>query len=173
MSIQRNFEVPSGGEQENETIEGWLLLPPGLTGPYPSLVDVHDGPASYSYLKYLWHRHWHVLISRGWAVLTLNTVGSASFGREFSDRLRGRWGELDLNQCLAAVQLLQREGIADERVAITGKSYGGYLSAWAIGHTSIFRAAVICAPVSNLETHYGTSDSGTTRTPMRCGVNFM
>jgi dipeptidyl aminopeptidase/acylaminoacyl peptidase len=155
----RRFEVPNG-ERGNETIEGWLLRPPSLAGPYPLLVDVHGGPASYSYLKYTWHRYWHVLISQGWGVLTLNAVGSSSFGREFSDRLRGRWGELDLGQHLGAVKALQQEGIADERVAITGKSYGGYLAAWAIGHTSVFRAAVICAPVSNLETHYGTSDSG-------------
>ncbi len=61
---------------------------------------------------------------------------------------------------MAAVETLQREGLADDRVAIAGKSYGGYLSAWAIGHSERFRAAVVLAPVGNLETHYGTSDSG-------------
>ena len=41
-----------------------------------------------------------------------------------------------------------------------GKSYGGYLTAWTIGHTGLFRSAVVMAPVGNIETHYGTSDGG-------------
>src|SRR5690606_17113645 len=40
------------------------------------------------------------------------------------------------------------------------KSYGGYLSGWAVGNCDIFRAAVVMAPVGNIETHYGTSDGG-------------
>ena len=63
-------------------------------------------------------------------------------------------------QHLAAIDQLQRTGVVDERLAITGASYGGYMSAWAIGHTPRFRAAVVCAPVANLESHFGSSDSG-------------
>ncbi|RYZ12984.1 MAG: S9 family peptidase [Comamonadaceae bacterium] len=60
----------------------------------------------------------------------------------------------------AAIEQLKAEGICDERVAVSGKSYGGYLSGWATGHTDLFRAAVVMAPVGNIETHYGTSDGG-------------
>ena len=101
-----------------------------------------------------------VLCSRGWSVLALNAVGSASFGREFCDRLSGHWGELDLPQHLAAVRQLQEQGVCDDRVTISGKSYGGFLSAWSVGHTDVFKAAVVMAPVGNVETHYGTSDGG-------------
>ena len=45
-------------------------------------------------------------------------------------------------------------------MAIIGSSYGGYLSAYAVGHSDQFRAAVVCAPVANMESHFGTSDSG-------------
>ena len=106
------------------------------------------------------HMYWQVLISRGWAILALNPVGSSSYGRPFASRLRGRWGHYDLDQHLAAVDALKREGIVDDRVAMTGKSYGGFMTAWAIGHESVLRAAVVVSPVTNLETHYGTSDSG-------------
>ena len=103
---------------------------------------------------------WQVLCSRGWCVLALNAVGSSSYGREFCARLSGRWGDMDLPQHLEALRQLQAEGVCDERVAISGKSYGGFLSAWAVGHTPMFKAAVIMAPVGNIETHYGTSDGG-------------
>jgi dipeptidyl aminopeptidase/acylaminoacyl peptidase len=155
----RKFEVPDcdGGQ---ETIEGWLLRPPGANGPLPLLVDVHGGPATYALVAYNWRAYWSVLVSRGWAVLALNPVGSSSYGRDFSARARGRWGKADLDQHLAAIESLREEGLADKRVAITGKSYGGFLAAWAIGNTREFRAAVVCAPISDVEAHYATSDSG-------------
>ncbi|HEY0821949.1 MAG TPA: S9 family peptidase [Rhizobacter sp.] len=170
----RRFTVPDGRGGEEE-IEGWLMLPADHDGgALPLLVDVHGGPASYVLVAYTSAPHWPVLCSQGWAVLALNCVGSSSYGREFSARLRGRWGELDLQQQLAAVKALQAEGLADERVAISGKSYGGYLSAWAIGQTRVFRSAVVLAPVGNLETHYGTSDSGFYADPYSmCGEPFL
>lgn len=155
----RRFEVPDG-EGGTESIEGWLVRPAQAKGATPWLVDVHGGPASYALLAYTSHPYWQVLCSRGWSLLALNPVGSSSYGRRFSERLRGRWGEMDLQQHLSVVKQLQEEGSADDRLAIAGKSYGGYLSAWAIGQTALFRAAVVTAPVTNLETHYGTSDSG-------------
>jgi dipeptidyl aminopeptidase/acylaminoacyl peptidase len=155
----RQFTVPDG-EGSEEQIGGWLLLPTDTRSPVPLLVDVHGGPASYALLSYTWHPQWTVLCSRGWAVLALNPVGSSSYGRKFASRLRGHWGNRDLDQHIAAVKTLQREGLCDARVAISGKSYGGYMAAWAIGQSQLFRAAIAVAPVTNLETHYGTSDSG-------------
>jgi dipeptidyl aminopeptidase/acylaminoacyl peptidase len=157
----RSFELHNGSGG-SETVEGWLLRPDSgdAAKPGPLLVDVHGGPASYVSLQFSNHPYWQVLCSRGWSVLALNVVGSSSYGRDFCERLRGHWGELDLPQHLGAVEQLVSEGIADERIAITGVSYGGYLSAYAVGHSKRFRAAVICAPVANMESHFGTSDSG-------------
>jgi dipeptidyl aminopeptidase/acylaminoacyl peptidase len=173
--VQRQkFSVPDGNGGEEE-IDGWLMLPPAHRHrPLRLLVDVHGGPASYVLLDHATHPHWPLLCEKGWAVLALNCVGSSSYGRDFSSRLRARWGELDLAQQVAAVQSLQQEGLVDERVAILGKSYGGYMSAWAIGQTRLFRCAVVMAPVGNLETHYGTSDSGFYADPYAmCGEPFI
>jgi dipeptidyl aminopeptidase/acylaminoacyl peptidase len=155
----RAFDVPDG-RGGTEKVEGWLLTPPGAAKPLPLVVDAHGGPASYALLKFESQAYVPMLLSRGFAVLALNPVGSSSYGREFSDRLRGRWGEIDLPQQMAAVEALQAEGLVDERVAIVGKSYGGYLAALAMGTTDRFVASVVIAPVGNLETHYGTSDGG-------------
>lgn len=153
------FQVPDG-RGGTETIEGWLLRAEGGKGPLPLLNDAHGGPASYALLDFDNNVYWQVLCARGWAVLALNAVGSASYGREFCDRLAGHWGEYDLPQHQAAIRQLREEGVCDERVAMAGKSYGGFLSGYAIGHTTEFRAAVVMAPVGNIETHYGTSDGG-------------
>ena len=155
----RSFEVPDG-LGGSEQIEGWLLRERGKPGPTPLLSDMNGGPASYALLDFDTNVFWQVLCSNGWAVLALNAVGSASYGHEFCRRLAGHWGDYDLPQHEAAVRQLQREGVCDGRVAVSGKSYGGYLSAWATGHTDLFKAAVVMAPVGNIETHYGTSDGG-------------
>jgi dipeptidyl aminopeptidase/acylaminoacyl peptidase len=163
------FRVPDG-RGGTETIEGWLLRAEGASGPLPLLDDVHGGPASFALLDFDTNVYWQVLCARGWAVLALNAVGSASYGREFCDRLAGHWGEYDLPQHLAAIRQLQEEGVCDARVAIAGKSYGGYLSAWATCHCALFRAAVVMAPVGNIETHYGTSDGGYYADPFYMGT---
>ncbi|HVE51817.1 MAG TPA: S9 family peptidase [Ramlibacter sp.] len=163
------FKVPDG-RGGTEKIEGWLLRPEGAKGPLPLLNDVHGGPAAYALLDFDTNVYWHVLCSQGWAVLALNAVGSASYGREFCDRLAGHWGEYDLPQHLAAIAQLREEGVCDDRLAIAGKSYGGYLSGWAIGHSTLFRAAVVMAPVGNIETHYGTSDGGYYADPYYMGT---
>jgi dipeptidyl aminopeptidase/acylaminoacyl peptidase len=156
---EREFDVPDG-KGGTETIQGYLLRATANEGPMPLLDDVHGGPASYALLDYDSNVYWQVLCSRGWGVLLLNAVGSSSFGREFCDRLSGKWGVLDLPQHIEALRQLQGEGICDDRLAIAGKSYGGYLASWAIGNCNDFRAAVVMSPVGNIETHYGTSDGG-------------
>ncbi|WP_075293320.1 S9 family peptidase [Pararhizobium arenae] len=161
----RSFKVPDG-KGGDETIEGWLMLPPtAAKKPLPLLLDIHGGPQSVAFVEFRKSMWRHVLCSRGWAVLALNPAGSSSYGLEFMRRLRNRWGELDLPQQLAAVRTLQDEGTVDDRVAIYGKSYGGYLAAWAITQTDLFKAAVVSAPVADIESHFGTSDSGYYVTP--------
>ncbi|MDQ2701284.1 MAG: prolyl oligopeptidase family serine peptidase [Pseudomonadota bacterium] len=164
----RQFEVPDGNGG-TEQVDAWVLLPAEGEGhgdgPYPMLVDMHGGPHSTVLVDFSAHTYWYLLLSRGWAVVAPNAVGSTSYGREFAHRLCGRWGELDLPQYETIIRSLQDEGIADDRLACTGKSYGGFLSAWAIGHCDLFRAAAVAAPVANIESHMGTSDTGYYVTP--------
>jgi dipeptidyl aminopeptidase/acylaminoacyl peptidase len=164
----RSFTVPDGNGG-TEQVDAWVLLPAKGEGhgdgPYPLLVDMHGGPHSIVLVDFAAHTYWYLLLSRGWAVLAPNAVGSTSYGREFAHRLRGRWGELDLPQYEAIIRTLQDEGVADDRLACAGKSYGGFLAAWAIGHCDLFRAAAVAAPVANIESHMGTSDTGYYVTP--------
>jgi dipeptidyl aminopeptidase/acylaminoacyl peptidase len=165
----RHFSAPDG-LGGTETIEGWLLRAKGTPKPMPLLSDVHGGPGAYALLDFDTNVFWQVLCSNGWSVLMLNPVGSSSFGDEFCTRLAGHWGEYDLPQHRAALRQLRAEGVCDSRLAIAGKSYGGYFAAWAIGHCHEFRAAVVMAPVGNIETHYGTSDGGYYADPLYLGT---
>lgn len=153
------FEVPDG-QGGSERVDGWLIRPEGAQGATPLLLDVHGGPASFALFAYGPSAYWAMLWSQGWSILALNPVGSSSYGRQFSERLRGHWGELDLPQQLAAVQSLQHAGLASQKLAIAGKSYGGFMSCWAVGHTHVFQAAVPMAALSQLDSHWGSSDSG-------------
>lgn len=165
---KRRFAVPDGRGGE-EKIDAWLLLPPRGRPPYPLLVDAHGGPESAALADFAMHTYWYPLLSEGWAVLAPNPVGSSGYGVDFARRIRGHWGERDLPQVEAILDALQREGLSDTRLAITGKSYGGYLAAWAIGRTDRFKAAIVSAPVANILSHAGTSDTGYYVTPYAMG----
>ena len=155
---RRRFQVPDGRGGE-EQVEGWLVLPEG-PGPFPLLLSMHGGPQVPVSLAYERHVHAPFLAERGWALLALNAVGSATYGEEFAHRLRGHWGELDYPQWQAAVRSLQDEGTASGQVAVFGHSYGGFLAAWALTHDPSLACGVVSAGVLNIESHAGTSDTG-------------
>jgi dipeptidyl aminopeptidase/acylaminoacyl peptidase len=158
----RAFRRPDGRE-----LDAWVAgLDPDLA-PQPTLVCFHGGPHGFFGPGFQrGHFYREVLASRGWLVLTLNATGSGSYGAEFADGLRGVWGERDLPEHLAALDEMVAEGVADPgRLTVAGYSYGGYLAAWAIGHTERFAAAVIGAPIVELESFERSSDIGSWYTP--------
>ncbi len=169
--VRRRFDVPDGNGGTDQ-VDAWLLMPAQGNGPFPVMVDMHGGPQSTVLIDFASHAYWYALVSLGWMVVAPNCVGSGSYGADFARRLRGRWGELDLPQHLAIVTKLQQEGIASDHVACAGKSYGGFLSAYALGHTDVFKSVVISAPVANIESHCGTSDSGYYVSPYAMGVEL-
>jgi len=154
---RRRFTSPHGGE-----IDGWLFRPQGANGPAPLLLQIHGGPHSYAGSKFEATAFYaYVLAARGWAVLALNPTGSGSYGKAFAHGIRGRWGEHDLPEQIAAVDALIAEGLADPvRLAVAGYSYGGYMASWTIGHSDRIKAAVVGAPVTNFESFHGNSDIG-------------
>ena len=98
-------------------------------------------------------------IVHGFAVITPNFRGSAGYGREFllSDRMDLAGG--DYQDCLNTLDdWIAINGQKDLPAFITGTSYGGYLTAWAIGHTNRFSAAVAVNAVTNVESFYALTD---------------
>ena len=153
--LRREIVLKDGARRD-----AWLALPPESEWPAPLLLEVHGGPHSFEGDRFPRHLYWHSLPARSWAVASMNFVGSSSYGIDFAHALRGRWGEACLSEQLEFVDQLVQEGIVDpDRIALTGYSYGGFFAAWAIGHTNRFKAAVVGAPITNVESDYGTADS--------------
>jgi dipeptidyl aminopeptidase/acylaminoacyl peptidase len=155
----RRMRVPDG-KGGSEAIDVWLLKPPEGEGPWPTLFYMHGGPESFVLVDQGRQMYWYELCEKGWMIAAPNAVGSSSYGTEFARRLRGHWGEYDLPQFMAVLDTLHEEGLTNGRIACGGKSYGGFLSAWALGHTDRFTAGIISAPVANVLSHLGTSDTG-------------
>jgi len=120
--------------------------PPGEAPPL--VVKSHGGPTgSTSAELRLSTQFW---TSRGFAVCDVDYGGSTGYGRAYRERLDGRWGEVDVADCVGAARALVADGRADaRRLAITGGSAGGYTTLCALTFHDVFRAGA---------SHYGVSD---------------
>jgi len=116
---------------ESSPVQGWLCVPEG-TGPFPLILEVHGGPEgvqtnSFNPQSQAWVDH-------GYAFLSVNYHGSATFGQDFRRSIRNRLGELELQDVAAAREYLVNQGVArSDAVFLTGWSYGGYLTLLALG----------------------------------------
>jgi dipeptidyl aminopeptidase/acylaminoacyl peptidase len=151
------FQSPGGRE-----IQGWYLLPvdyeEGKT--YPLAFNIHGGPHVMwgPGMRSMWHE-WQFHAARGYAVFYSNPRGSDGYGEPFIRELHGKWGEVAFDDLMAGIDGLLHKGFVDSnRMAVTGGSYGGYMTAWIVSHTDRFAAAVSHRGVYNLLTEYSTSD---------------
>jgi dipeptidyl aminopeptidase/acylaminoacyl peptidase len=142
-------------------IDAFLLKPPDFdpSRRYPLVLDVHGGP--HGYYGYAFSPVQRCLAASGFLVVFANPRGSASYGRKFSMAVLRDWGGQDYADLMAVVDaVLERPYVDPERTGIYGYSYGGYMTAWTIGQTDRFKAAVCGAPVFDLVSAFGTSDIG-------------
>ncbi|MDX2036305.1 MAG: S9 family peptidase [Isosphaeraceae bacterium] len=141
---------------DGRQIEAAFYSPAGLPAGFkpPLVVYVHGGPTG-RWADWFYYRV-HCLVARGFAVLLPNIRGSTGYGWEFLTANRGDWGGGDYRDVMAGVDDLVRAGLVDgDRVGICGWSYGGYMAAWATTQTNRFRAAVVGAGMSNLQSLFG------------------
>jgi dipeptidyl aminopeptidase/acylaminoacyl peptidase len=128
-----------------------------FTGPEhelpPLVVSVHGGPTA-SVTSSL-DLDIQFYTSRGIAIVDLNYGGSTGYGREYRDRLRRRWGEVDVEDSAAAVRYLAERGDIDPaRVEITGGSAGGYTTLLALAVRDEFAAGASYYGVADLVTFH-------------------
>ncbi|MDF1603810.1 serine hydrolase [Nocardioides sp. YIM 152315] len=158
---ERTFTISDGTE-----VQGWLVRDPATDverdGPLPLLLDIHGGPHNaWNAAADEMHLYHQALAARGWAVLLLNPRGSDGYGAAFYDGVNAGWGVHDVDDFLEPLDALVAEGLADrDRLAVTGYSYGGFMTCWLTGHDDRFKAAVAGGVVSDLTSEFGSSDDG-------------
>jgi dipeptidyl aminopeptidase/acylaminoacyl peptidase len=155
LAAAERFHVARGDFE----IEAWLLKPPDIdeSRRYPVILDVHGGPNSF-------YGPWSLplmqcLATHGFLVVYANPRGSTSYGRRFAQQVHGDWGGEDFKDLMAVMdRVLERPYTDPWRTGIYGYSFGGFMTAWTIGHTDRFMAAVCGAPAYDLESHAYTAD---------------
>jgi len=142
---------------DRHQVQGWLLYPAGFDASrrYPMVVSVHGGPSSANYPA--WPVRWNaVLPTQGYFVLLPNPRGSYGAGEAFTQANVKDFGYGDLRDIVAGVDAAMKEAPIDPgRVGVTGWSYGGYVTMWAVTQTNRFRAAVAGAGIANWQSYYG------------------
>ncbi|MFW6449323.1 MAG: alpha/beta fold hydrolase, partial [Halobacteriota archaeon] len=162
----RSVSRPEGrwfdGPGDHE-IQGWLLTPPetsGASAPYPLVLEVHGGPhAMWSTSGTMWHE-FQTLAGAGYAVLWTNPRGSSGYGEAHMSAIADDWGDATHADLMAALDAtVEREEIDGDQLFLTGGSFGGYQTAWSVGTTDRFEAAVAQRGVYDIPAFFGTTDA--------------
>lgn len=140
-------------------VHGWVYVPSG-PGPHPVLLNIHGGPhATYGPAFF---DEFQVYAAAGYAVVACNPRGSGGYGEHHGRIIKDDMGNLDasdimtfLDHALASVNSLDAS-----RVGVMGGSYGGYMTAWLIGHSDRFTAAIVERGFLDTESFIGASDIG-------------
>ncbi len=154
---------------DGEEIQGWYILPPNYDSSktYPLILEIHGGPN----LAYgpVFTAELQRMAAEGYVVFYDNHRGSTGYGERFALLLQGKYSsEYDFADHMSGVDALIEKGIADpERLFITGGSAGGIASAYAIGLTNRFKAAVVAKPVINWLSKVLSADSGLYQIPFQ------
>ncbi len=151
------FEVRSlSWRSDGFDVQGWLLLPRHVSGKIPMITVVHGGPAAASTPTFAGPGLRAAMIERGWAVFYPNPRGSFGQGERFAAANVRDFGYGDLRDVLAGIDAAAQAAPIDAaRLGLTGGSYGGFMSMWAVTQTDRFKAAVAAAGLSNWQSYYG------------------
>ncbi|MFB6127849.1 MAG: prolyl oligopeptidase family serine peptidase [Halolamina sp.] len=148
-------------ESEQGEVQGWVLTPPEFDPEesHPMVVEVHGGPhAMWSTAGTMWHE-FQTLAARGYVVFWSNPRGSTGYGEAYMQAIERDWGEVTLTDVMAGVrEVAARDGVDEDQVFLTGGSFGGFMTAWAVGQTDYFAGAVAQRGVYDLTGFYGSTD---------------
>lgn len=141
------------------SIEGWLMTPPGFDPDetYPLILEIHGGPhAAYGPN---FSAEAQLYAAAGYVVLYTNPRGSTSYGDSFANAIHLAYPGDDYHDLMSGVDAVIARGFIDpEQLFVTGGSGGGVLTAWIVGKTKRFRAAVVAKPVINWVSFALTAD---------------
>lgn len=145
---------------DNFKVQGWILTPPDFDASktYPLILEIHGGP--YTNYGSRFSPELQFMASRGFVVVYTNPRGSTSYGEDFAAYINHNYPSEDYNDLMDATDYVLKQGYVDkDNLFITGGSGGGVLTAWTIGKTNRFQAAVVAKPVINWYSFVLTADN--------------
>ena len=140
-------------------VEGWVMKPPSFdpNKTYPMILEIHGGPHSAYGPNYSTEAQLYA--AAGYVVFYTNPRGSTSYGEEFANTIDLAYPGYDYDDLMSGVDALLDRGYVDaNQLYVTGGSGGGVLTAWIVGKTDRFRAAVVAKPVINWASFVLTAD---------------
>jgi dipeptidyl aminopeptidase/acylaminoacyl peptidase len=151
MTVNSSFD-----ERE---LQAWIVTPPNFdpSKKYPLILEIHGGPHTAYGPEF--STEVQMFAAAGYVVVYGNPRGSTSTGTEFANLIDKNYPSEDYNDLMDMVDGVIAKGYVDENnLFVTGGSGGGVLTAWIIGNTDRFKAAVVAKPVINWISMVGTSD---------------
>jgi len=144
---------------DNFQEDGVLVYPPDFQKErkYPLVLIIHGGPqasstTAFSFLPQLMATH-------GYVVFSPNYRGSDNLGNGYQRAIWNDAGDGPGRDVMAGIEAVKKLGFVEaSKIAVTGWSYGGYMTSWLIGHYQIWKAAMAGAPVTDLYDEYNLAD---------------
>ena len=170
-----NAEIASRALGRTEMIEwkgpdgvrsnGTLTFPPNFDAAhsYPLVLVIHGGPRSATLETF--SSQAQLMAAHGWVVFQPNYRGSDHLGNAYQRLIDNDAGEGPGRDVMAGIAAVRKRGLVDgSRIAVSGWSYGGYMTTWLIGrYPGLWRAAVAGAPVTDLVDQYDLGDANVSR----------
>jgi len=151
--------MPVTSSADGLAIDAWMVTPPGFdpARKYPLILEIHGGPfASYGPI---WSTEDQLYAAAGYIVVYANPRGSTSYGEAFANRIHHDYPSKDYDDLMSVVDAAIAKGSVDpDNLFVTGGSGGGLLTAWIVGRTDRFKAAVAQKPVIDWASEVLTTD---------------
>jgi dipeptidyl aminopeptidase/acylaminoacyl peptidase len=154
--------LPVTSSFDKRPLDAWIVTPPNFdpSKKYPMILEIHGGPfASYGPV---FSTDDQLYAAAGYVVVYGNPRGSTSYGDEFANTIDRNYPSHDYDDLMSMVDAAIAKGFVDpNRLYVTGGSGGGVLTAWIVGKTDRFKAAVSQKPVINWASEVLTTDGYT------------
>jgi dipeptidyl aminopeptidase/acylaminoacyl peptidase len=140
-------------------VQGWIVKPPDFdpSRKYPLILSIHGGPHAMDNTAFKLPYQLHA--AKGYVVLYTNPRGSTGYGSRFANAIKNAWPGPDYDDLMTGVDTLLGRGYIDPKnLFVYGCSGGGTMTAWIVGHTDRFAAAVAQCPITDMLSMVGTTD---------------
>ncbi|MDV6316089.1 S9 family peptidase [Idiomarina sp. HP20-50] len=152
-------EIRYQSSVDGKQLQGWIAYPPGFdkNKDYPLMLEIHGGPHTNYGPRFA--AEIQLFAAAGYVVLYTNPRGSTSYGADFANEIHHNYPGNDYDDLMDGVDAVIDKGfIKEDELFVTGGSGGGVLTAWIVGHTDRFKAAVVAKPVINWYSFVLTAD---------------